>query len=67
LNLFPWAHFRTEKGAIKLHTLFNVRDQIPELILVTDGKGADITLARKMDLTKLAIGSIITFDRGYND
>jgi hypothetical protein len=67
LSLFPWAHFRTEKGAIKLHTLFNVRDQIPELILVTDGKEADITMARKMDLHKLAIGSIITFDRGYND
>ena len=67
LSLFPWAHFRTEKGAIKLHTLYNVRDQIPELILVTDGKEADITMARKMNLRKLAIGSIITFDRGYND
>ena len=67
LALFPWAHFRTEKGAIKLHTLFNVRSQIPELILVTDGKGADITVAKKMNLTKLAPGSIITFDRGYND
>jgi len=67
LSLFPWAHFRTEKGAIKLHTLYNVRDQIPELILVTDGKEADITMARKMNLQKLATGSIITFDRGYND
>lgn len=67
LSLFPWAHFRTEKGAIKLHTLFKVRSQIPELILVTDGKEADITMAKKMDLKKLALGSIITFDRGYND
>ncbi len=67
LNLFPWAHFRTEKGAIKLHTLFNVRSQIPELIIVTDGKEADITAARKIDLGKLAFGSILTFDRGYND
>lgn len=67
LALFPWAHFRTEKGAIKLHTLFNVRDQIPELILVTDGKSADITMAKKMNLRELALGSIITFDRGYND
>lgn len=67
LNLFPWAHFRTEKGAIKLHTLFNVRSQIPELIIVTNGKEADITAARKIDLEKLASGSILTFDRGYND
>lgn len=67
LSLFPWAHFRSAKGAIKLHTLFNVRDQIPELVLVTDGKEADITMARKIDLQKLASGSIITFDRGYND
>ena len=67
LALFPWARFRAEKGAIKLHTLFNIRNQIPELILVTDGKGADITIAKKMDLQKLAFGSIITFDRGYND
>lgn len=67
LALFPWAHFRKEKGAIKLHTLFNVRSQIPELILVTDGKKADITMARKINLRKLALGSIITFDRGYND
>lgn len=67
LSLFPWAHFRTEKGAIKLHTLFNVRSQIPELILVTDGKKADITMAKKMNLQKLGSGSIITFDRGYND
>lgn len=67
LALFPWAHFRTEKGAIKLHTLFNIRNQIPELILVTDGKEADITMAKKMNLRELAFGSIITFDRGYND
>lgn len=67
LSLFPWAHFRAEKEAIKLHTLFNVRSQIPELIHVTDGKGADITMTRKIDLRKLAFGSIITFDRGYND
>ena len=67
LSLFPWAHFRTAKGAIKLHTLFNIRSQIPELIVMTEGKEADITAARKIDLEKLAMGSILTFDRGYND
>jgi len=67
LSLFPWAQFRTTKGAIKLHTLLNVRSQIPEMILITEGKEADITMARKMDLESLAMGSIITFDRGYID
>jgi hypothetical protein len=68
LNIFPWAKFRTEKGAIKMHTQFNIRSQIPSFITVTDGKQADITEARDtVDLTKLPKHSILTFDRGYND
>ena len=67
LQLFPWARFRKEKGAIKLHTLFNVRSQIPELIHITDGKVADITAIRNIDLSKYTKGSIFVFDRGYND
>jgi Transposase DDE domain/Domain of unknown function (DUF4372) len=67
LNLFPWATFRKEKGAIKLHTLFNVRSQIPELIIESDGKVTDIEMARHVDLGKLVRGSIIVMDRGYID
>src|SRR5690606_17220895 len=67
LNLFPWATFRKEKGAIKLHTLFNVRSQIPELIIESDGKVADIEMARHIELDKLTKGSIIVMDRGYID
>lgn len=67
LSLFPWAHFRKEKGAIKLHTLFNIRSQIPEFISITDGKVGDITAARNFDLSKYPKGSIFVFDRGYND
>ncbi len=67
LSLFPWAHFRTEKGAIKLHTLFNVRSQIPELIMVTDGKVADIRAIHDIDLSKYPKGTIFVFDRGYTD
>lgn len=67
LTLFPWAHFRTAKGAIKLHTLFNVRSQIPELVIVTDGKVADITAMRDMDLSGFPKGTIFVFDRGYTD
>ncbi len=67
LKLFPWATFRKAKGAIKLHTLFNVRDQIPELIIESDGKTSDIEVARLIDLDQLTKGSIITIDRGYID
>lgn len=67
LNLFPWARFRTEKGAIKLHTSFNIRSQIPELIEITDGKVGDVTAARKFDLSKYPKGTIFVIDRGYTD
>jgi IS4 transposase len=67
LNLFPWAKFRKEKGAIKLHALFNIRTQIPELIRITDGKIADITAIRDIDLSKYTKGSIFVFDKGYTD
>jgi hypothetical protein len=67
LSLFPWARFQKEKGAIKMHTLFNVRSQIPECIIVTDGKVGDITAARRFDLSKYPKGSIFVFDRGYTD
>ncbi len=67
LKLFPWATFRKEKGSIKLHTLFNVRSQIPELIIESDGKVTDIEMARHAPLDQLTKGSIITIDRGYVD
>lgn len=67
LSLFPWARFRKEKGAIKMHTLFNVRSQIPEMIMVTNGKIGDITAVRDIDLSAFAKGTIFVFDRGYTD
>lgn len=67
LSMFPWARFRREKGAIKLHTLFNIRSQIPELILITEGKVSDIRAVRDLDLSIYPKGSIFVFDRGYND
>jgi hypothetical protein len=67
LSLFPWAHFRTEKGALKLHTVLDVRGQIPEVLIMTDGKCADITAARKIDFSAFTKGTIFVFDRGYND
>lgn len=67
LSLFPWATFRREKGAIKLHTLFNVRSQIPELILITEGNVADIRAIKNIDLSKYPKGSIFVFDKAYTD
>ncbi len=67
LNLFPWARFRTEKGAIKLHTSFNIRSQIPDLIEITDGKVGDVTAAKDFDLAQYAKGTIFVIDRGYTD
>jgi hypothetical protein len=65
-SLFPWAKYRTTKGALKMHTLFNVRSGIPEFLTVTQGKRADITEARER-LHVLEAESIVVFDRGYVD
>lgn len=67
LALFPWAQFRTEKGALKIHTLLNIRSQIPEMVIVTDGKVGDITLAKVVDFSVFPKGSIFVFDRAYLD
>ena len=64
LSVFPWAQFRTTKGAIKLHVGLNQAGNLPEFIRVTDGKTHDITAARKMNFAK---GSIIVADKAYND
>ncbi len=66
LSLFPWAKYRTTKGALKMHTLFNVRTGIPEFIRVSDGKRADVTEARER-FNVLEPESILVFDRGYVD
>jgi hypothetical protein len=66
LSLCDWAKFRQTKGAIKLHTLFNNRLRIPEIIHGTTGSVNDGAEAKRM-LLELEIGSIIVFDRGYPD
>jgi hypothetical protein len=67
LSLFPWAKFRTTKGAIKLHALFNIRSQIPEFIQITHGKTPDLIPIRSLNLALFPKGTIFVFDRGYND
>ena len=67
LHLFPWARFRAAKGAIKMHTSFNIRSQIPDLIEITDGKIGDVTAAKGFDLSQYPKGTIFIIDRGYTD
>jgi hypothetical protein len=67
LSMFDWAKYRTTKGALKIHTLLNNRTAIPELINITDGKSADVSVFKQIDLNNLEKGSILTFDRAYID
>ena len=64
LSVFPWAKFRQRKGAIKLHTLLDLRGSIPTLIFITHGKVHEINL---LDELIFEPGAIYLFDRGYLD
>lgn len=64
LSLFPWAVFRQRKGAIKLHTLMDLRGYIPTFIWLTDGRFHDVNI---LDHLIPEPGSIYLFDRGYTD
>ena len=64
LSLFPWARFRKSKGAIKLHTLLDLRGPIPSFINITDGKVADVNV---LDILIFEAGSFYIMDRGYID
>ncbi len=64
LSVFPWAKFRTTKGAIKLHALLDHDGHIPSFVRVTTGSTHDIHQARHLVLEP---DSIVAFDRGYVD
>lgn len=64
LSAFPWADFRTTKGAIKLHVGLNHAGYLPEFVTVTEGKVHDLTIGRTVIFPK---GSMVVIDRGYND
>lgn len=64
LSLFPWAQFRRHKAAIKMHTLLDLRGNIPCFIRVTSGKVHDL---RMLDELPLEPGSFYIMDRGYTD
>ena len=64
LALFPWARFRKNKGAVKLHTLLDLRGNIPSFIDITDGKVHDVNV---LDILIFEAGSFYIMDRGYID
>jgi len=64
LSLFPWAKFRTKKGAVKMHTLLDLQGSIPAFIEITDGKVHDVNI---LDILPIEPGSYYVMDRGYLD
>ena len=64
LSVFPWADFRSTKGAIKLHIGLNHSGYLPEFVTITEGKTSDIEIGRMLSFPA---GSIVAIDRGYTD
>ena len=64
LSVFPWARFQSTKGAVKMHTLLDLRGSIPTFIEVSDGKRHDVNI---LDEILPEAGSFYVMDRGYLD
>jgi len=64
LSLFPWAYFRRHKGAVKLHTLLDLRGNIPTVIIITHGLIHDVHLLDKLTFES---GAFYVMDRAYLD
>ena len=64
LTAFPWASFRRTRGAIKLHVGLDQAGHLPSFLRVTDGKAADVTVARTWTFPA---GSVVVADRAYLD
>ena len=64
LSVFEWARFRTTKGGIKVHTMYDVETQVPAFVHITPAAVHDV---KAMDVIPYEPGSFYIFDRGYND
>jgi hypothetical protein len=64
LSLFPWAHFRSTKSAVKIHTLLDLHGSIPAFVRVTTGDQHDVNL---LDEIAFEPGAYYVVDRGYLD
>jgi len=63
-SMFDWAKYVKTKGAVKVHTVLDNRSVLPQYAVITDGKTADVTVARTL---KFEPGTIVVMDRGYED
>ena len=64
LNVFGWAKFRTTKGGVRVHTMYDVETQVPAFVHITPAAVHDV---KAMDVIPYEPGSFYIFDRGYND
>jgi Domain of unknown function (DUF4372)/Transposase DDE domain len=64
LSVFPWAHYRRQDAAVKVHTQMDLRGSIPTVVQITEGKRADVTF---LDDLVIEPGAIYIMDRGYVD
>jgi len=64
LSLFPWAPFRSSKAAVKMHTLLDLRGNIPAFIHISDGKQHEV---KTLDILPIEAGAFYVLDRGYLD
>lgn len=64
LEMFEWAKYGKTKGAVKVHTVLDNRSVMPQYAVITDGKTADVKVARRL---KFEPGAILVMDRGYED
>ena len=64
LSLFPWATFRKTKAAIKIHTQLNLKNSIPELVIITPASVHEVNI---LDIIQFETGSFYIVDRGYID
>jgi hypothetical protein len=64
LSVFPWAHFRHAKAAVKMHTLLDLRGNIPTFIHISDGKMHEVNV---LDILIPEAGSFYIMDRGFTD
>ena len=63
-SVFDWAHYRRTKGAVKLHLLLDHQGLLPSYAVVTEGRVHESRIARTL---RFEPGTIVVFDRGYND
>lgn len=64
LSVFEWAKFRTTKGGVKVHTMYDVETQVPAFVHITPAAVHDV---KAMEVIPYEPGSFYIFDRGYND